>query len=943
MRQGPAARGLTRREAILAGLAIPLGAALRSDRSFAATAATLPSPLLATITGANPDSLPSRLAAFYQPLLDRKIAVTLAIAPVGAAGSRLEPQSPLALSLRSVADANPDLFEIAVDVDDLDSPDPYFQLRRASEAQAALTWALNSKRDPRQQSVLTALTLTTTAIPLGLEHLAALRAAGIRTVIHVPDAAAVAKKQPSIEAGYWMTSTGLAKTFALAQTSALSPEAAGAPRPVEALRGGLLAAASARAPIAAHLPLSAFENASEGDIANYAGELAALLAGMRDNGSARPLPPYALYRQSRQGPLQYVIVRVDDLRVDPDDEQAHRRFTMDLLRSGIPVSEAVIPIGYGPEQPMPLIEDGLAKTYLGNALRNAGYEITTHGLNHARNELLGVGLERDFSVVAEGMRQIYQAVGKTPSVYVPPNNAFDGDALTAIAGCGNRMMSGDLGDYRWLWGLDGNGLLRASNAFGFEKRWFPDVPYFTNAEMARFIGARNDAVFTIHPGTASSASRLRQVRDLLATLASQPGVKLVNFSQYYEAVVPKMPLLDLVQGGRAQRRIVDAGSAVVDDALAGDLKADAEVAWRYFDTTSALYKGLSPATASAAAGKIEGYGVADMADIGSMILAYCSAYELGLVDQGRFESLAQTAVEFLGQSCFDYRGALLPPAERSIDGSPAERQGFDAIDAGRLLIALKRLDECTSQSLPAAALVRKWKLEATLSEGEMHDVGPTGEAASVHQSPRALYAARGYALWGFDLKPVFDIPEPADMDGALSFLSELARRGPISSEPWTAEHVELSPSKYTEIVEDILSIAQIRRHRESGYFTGVADVAIDQAPWFLSQGYEPGPDGGAWRVAASTGEAKYESASFAAAMRTVSAKAAFLWLAARPGDYSMKLYRFVREKCRTDSLGFVSGIYEKTSLASRLSDANTNALILEAANYVLRGRKSLLA
>jgi hypothetical protein len=57
----------------------------------------------------------------------------------------------------------------------------------------------------------------------------------------------------------------------------------------------------------------------------------------------------------------------------------------------------------------------------------------------------------------------------------------------------------------------------------------------------------------------------------------------------------------------------------------------------------------------------------------------------------------------------------------------------------------------------------------------------------------------------------------------------------------------------------------------------------------------------------------------------------------------MKLYRFVREKCRTDSLGFVSGIYEKTSLASRLSDANTNALILEAANYVLRGRKSLLA
>lgn len=78
-------------------------------------------------------------------------------------------------------------------------------------------------------------------------------------------------------------------------------------------------------------------------------------------------------------------------------------------------------------------------------------------------------------------------------------------------------------------------------------------------------------------------------------------------------------------------------------------------------------------------------------------------------------------------------------------------------------------------------------------------------------------------------------------------------------------------------------------------------------------------------------------------MHMVSSKAAFLWYATRPNSYTEKLWQHVREKARAPKFGFYPGVYEATGEPSRNIDVNTNATILEAVAYALRGRKPLLS
>ena len=145
------------------------------------------------------------------------------------------------------------------------------------------------------------------------------------------------------------------------------------------------------------------------------------------------------------------------------------------------------------------------------------------------------------------------------------------------------------------------------------------------------------------------------------------------------------------------------------------------------------------------------------------------------------------------------------------------------------------------------------------------------------------------------------------------------------------------------IIEDLLYMAQIRRREATGFLTSVSEAAIDRDPWFIYQGYQFGPDGETWRVDAQTDDARYKSAEFVAANRIVSTKAAFLWLATRPGADATDLHRLVRDKRRMDGFGFSSGVYEQSGIASRLSDVNTNAVILEAIDYMLNGGNVLLS
>ena len=920
----------TRRETIVGGLSLSIGMALGTKRLLAAASESLPSPLVVVITGLDAETPASRLVKFQKELLGLRIPVAVCVRPTSRTGVQLTTSSPLARGLRGTLDAHSELFEVALDAEEFGSNDPYFQLREVSDAQSVLARALNTFQNARRPSTVTAETLSTSTPSMGREHLACLRAAGIRTVVHIPTRAKVEHEET---AGYWLTATHLAKTFALTTTS-VDAGPRGITPSFEEMRTILLEEARRLNPIVVHVRFTAFDNLDDVVLERSAQQLAKILSDMREGGAARILLPATLYRQTVKGPVQYIVVRVDDFRV-PHRQEEQSSLVMELLQKGIPVSESLSPGILTANIQTPLQVDPFANWPFDATVPKPAYDVAAYLDDQ---EDFGSSLERGVEMVSDSVRVIYAKVGRVPTAFVASGENFNEDALLAIAECGSRMVSTDDSDHQLASGVGRTGLLTLTNLVKFEG----DESRHSSAEILQMMGGRGDAVLVVGPETASPRN-MAHIPDVFSELSERSDIKLVNFSQYYDAVLPRMPLVEIVREARAQRRVSDPLFSLADVVTTDDLRADAETAWRYFDEMSGMHNGLVLGTAWEVSGKLEGYAFATMWDLGSLLMAYCSAYQLGIIDQTRFEVASRGVLDFLDKSSFRFRNTLLPDIEMPIRKDQAPRKGFDAIDTGRLLIGLKRLDNLTRHSLPVRTLINKWDFRAALAEGQMHNITAGGRVMSVHDSSYALYAAQGYGLWDLELRPVFAVEQPAaNMDTTLTFLKEVARRGAVATEPWTTHHIELSPSEHTTIIEDILYAAQIRRTSETGYLTSVSEMAIDRDPWFIYQGYQIDPDGGAWRVDTSTANARFANAEFVASTRAVSTKGAFLWLATRPGEYAAQLHRLVREKCRTGNLGFSSGIYELSGTPSRLADVNTNGLILEAIEYILSDNAPLL-
>ena len=87
---------------------------------------------------------------------------------------------------------------------------------------------------------------------------------------------------------------------------------------------------------------------------------------------------------------------------------------------------------------------------------------------------------------------------------------------------------------------------------------------------------------------------------------------------------------------------------------------------------------------------------------------------------------------------------------------------------------------------------------------------------------------------------------------------------------------------------------------------------------------------------------RWETPTFASENRTISTKAAFLWYAVQPNDYTEKVWSYMREQAKSEKHGFHPGVYEATKTPSTNIDLNTNAAILESIAYILNNRKPLV-
>lgn len=913
----------TRRALLQSALFLPLTLkGLGGGRVLAAAPETQ---LVLVLAGIDASASADALRDQIKPLLDSRLPIVLSVDPFGADATPLDTDSDLVSLLRQLRRDHGDLVELGVHVEDLPAGDPYGQARRASDAQAAFLKLVNVYEDYADKAIVMAHTLTTGSGLDDPEEGAGIRAAGIRTVIHLPagpDGSATGPRR-------WETaSTGLVHLQPGTETAA----ALGRAVRRHHLKTRDLAGAAGHGPLILDLSSLAGTGAAAAHVAE------ACAGRARESGcrlalaSDLPMPDGSM-------PSRLIVVRVDDFRMSEQFDAMHKAMVAELLEKAYPVSDAVIP---GPDH-WTLGDDTDAAGWLAGLSGRKGFDfdVAVHGWKHSDDELAQKPLEEDRRTVARGARQVFAATGRMPSAYVPPNNAFDENALYAVASAGIPVFSAELNDFDYCQALDRRGMLHASNTVGFERSWEGDCPYFSNEEMSRLIGPRNDAVFMIHPQTANTPAKKKQVLDMLAQLSAEPGTRLVNFEQYERAVLPAMPVADRIRQSRRKVWVEDASDLPLDQKEKDALMRDAELAWRYFDWGARTFGGVAPGTADIEAGKPVGYPFVTMWDLGSQILATISASRLGLIDQRAFEAQAMSILKLLGRYSYRYAGVTLPPLEVAIGRQAEQHSGYDSADTGRLLIALRQLDSHTNGSLPIKALVKGWGLEKTMPGGELHDING-GRLSSTQDNSYAAYARRGFLLWGYEVKPVFSASDPgSDMSDALTTLGELQQRGRIATEPLLTEEIEFGGSPHGRFAADILYAAQIERYESTGKLTCVSETAIENPPYFTYQGYQIDGAGGDFAVDTDAGSsgAKNNAAQLAF---VVNAKGAYLWHAARPGRYSDRLIALVRDKARIEGLGFAAGIHEATGRQVALSEINTNGLILEAIDYSLNGRTALL-
>ena len=567
---------------------------------------------------------------------------------------------------------------------------------------------------------------------------AVLRAAGIRTILRLPG------ESDGNGKGFALTSSGLANLYAPAAISA-RPGAAGRLSGTDDLLAGLRSLQGGPHPLVLTLPFDALAPLSHDELALRAATLAQAVEAERAAGRVGPAHPQTLYKAVVGHSGQAVFIRIDDLRVTAPSDPEHMAFTAELRALGAPVIEAVIPMTSN----LALSQDRRVMGYLRAEIEKPGFEVAVHGWHHTPSEMLGLSREAGIDLVRRGAQEVYRTTGRAPFAFVPPNNMMDSNALEGFAAAGLALVSSQKNDYSWFSGLDRHGILHLSNTIMFERSWTDDVPYHDTQAVLDHIGTDSDAVFSIHPRTASTPEKRKQVLDVVAALARRPGAPLKTFEAFGAPLMAMMPDYETIRKARAEVAVADPRPRDASREEEGRLHEDAALAWQYFDWGMANFNGMVPSTGWFEDGARQGYPFATMWDVASYVMAAISARRIGLIDDPAFAKTIDTILTFLSASSYTLGGAKLPHTERRLGRQSGQRRGFDSADTGRLLVALKILDDYTGQSFRVAKVVAGWDLAPALADGEMHIISADGKAVSAHKGSYANYVARGYALWGY--------------------------------------------------------------------------------------------------------------------------------------------------------------------------------------------------
>ncbi|OED49601.1 twin-arginine translocation pathway signal, partial [Rhodobacteraceae bacterium (ex Bugula neritina AB1)] len=475
-------------------------------------------------------------------------------------------------------------------------------------------------------------------------------------------------------------------------------------------------------------------------------------------------------------------------------------------------------------------------------------------------------------------------------------------------------------------GLEGAGFLH-----------FPQRVVSDGAAAEQFVSATagtGDVVVFIQPESIAFPPERRALQNLLKDMLRSEGTKFLRLEKFVRTVAPAGPLPARWRKTAAAAPELKKPRQNLSDAWRRELLEDARVAWQYFEKFTDPRTGLCPATVDFAPGGRKHEAVT-MWDVGSHINGLVAAVQIGLISQPDFETAIQKILPNITGRTF--KGRHLPQGWIRTDRRKWGNRDFDGSDAGRLLAALDNLRRHSNFGEQLAKLVSSWDLRKVILEGEIHSV-TNGELETSYVSHSAHYSALAFRRWGIAARSPYEVfTSRSAADGQMALLEAAAKIGPFGAEPLLLEAMEMGMSKESAYLADVLFAAQLEDFRETGRLICVSEGPIDKSPWFLYQGLQLDAKKRTWAFDTVGQEPEYRTPEFREENLVLSSKAAFLWSAYQPHEYSEKLFRFTRSAARTKN-GFASSIYLKTGRTTEAyTDLNTNGVILQAIAHRLAG------
>ncbi len=458
------------------------------------------------------------------------------------------------------------------------------------------------------------------------------------------------------------------------------------------------------------------------------------------------------------------------------------------------------------------------------------------------------------------------------------------------------------------------------------------LDFSVSARLDRLTLAESDRVLHIRSKDVGNPLARARLAQQLADAQGLGQVRLHSVPALRDLVMVSDPVLQRYWSIRGRRLSDPARLIPPDGAEKSRLMEDAALAWSYFERHTFAETGLAAGTVLAVpGGRVN--GEVTLWDVGSQVNAIIAARDLRLIGRIAATDMIRGIVAALPTDRLD--GTMLPPANFSAQTLRTTVTGFDSCDTGRLGIALER---AVSRSLVDKGEIldalNGWQLEKAVRNGA-HYSHHGAKWRDTSQSHCTDYIVPGFAFLGLDVRPLQD-PTLKNAEAEITALYDAASLGAIATEPFALKAIEGNPDSPTQLFLDALFDAQLGWFETTGELRAISETPIDQEPWFLYSGLKldsQGPE--AWVIGTIAGTTK----SLSAASGIISSKAAYLWNAVHPHDYSDLLVQTIRERARIPGHGFSVGVYADTlQPVPNYTDINTNGIILSAIAQVLSPR-----